>query len=74
MVGQRSQLRESEKLQVHRQYSCPGRGEQGFLMVYVHYASNLEYTDKNPFVQITAVNSTGDKLYKKTSSKSTYLK
>ena len=69
-VGQRSQLRESEKLQVHRQYSCPGRGEQGFLMVYVRYASNLEYTDKNPFVQITAVNSTGDKLYKKTSSKS----
>ena len=73
-LGKQMHLSSSDILQANRLYTCRGHGEQGVLMVYIRNGINLEDTDHNiftgapdPYVNITAVSSTGGIFYKKTS-------
>lgn len=61
--------------QTKRLYSCPGRGVQGFLILNVERGINLPSTTENffgapdPYVKITAVDSDGIKVTRKTTTK-----
>lgn len=73
-VGQRTQISSTDILQVRRLYRCPGPGVRGILGVYVRYAHNLPGMNRTvnkpaPYVQISAVTSTGALRVRRTSTK-----
>ena len=76
-IGKELYLSRNDIEQTNRLYSCPMPGEQGILMVHIQYGRNLDDTDSktesDPYVKITAVSSTGENEYRKTSTQSNNL-
>ena len=76
-IGKELHLSRNDTEQTNRLYSCPMPGEQGILMVRIQYGRNLGDTDSktesDPYVKITAVSSTGENEYRKTSTQSNNL-
>ena len=74
-LGSEDRLSSIDITQVKRLYRCSGRGECGLLVLDIRYGRNLEDTDSwlagdpDPYVEIKAITSNGDRYIKKTSHK-----
>ena len=74
-LGSEHRLSSTDVTQVKRLYRCSGRGECGLLILDIRYGRNLEDTDSwlsgdpDPYVEIKAITSNGDRYIKKTSHK-----
>ena len=78
-IGQRSDLSSSDIQQANRLYSCAGTGVYGRLTVRVKYGRGLKDLDgfwdlSDPYVIITAVDGSGTKHVRQTSTESDTLK
>ena len=77
-LGQRSHLSTRDTKQVSRMYNCPETGIRGYLNVYLRFARNLPDTDgislSDPYVRVTAVDDSRNKVTKLTARKRNTLK
>ena len=75
-LGSEDRLSSTDIIQVKRLYRCSGRGQHGLLVLEIRNGINLEDTDTgllegnpDPYVEVKAITSNGDRYIKKTSHK-----